>query len=49
MIGAGAYAGYRVVPATRQNGAEPMPAEDERDETLAASFPASDPPPGPAA
>ena len=50
MIGAGAYAGYRVVRETRQNGAEPMPAADaERDETLAASFPASDPPPGPAA
>src|SRR4249920_1458437 len=40
MIGAGAYAGYRVVRETRQNGAEPMPAADaERDETLAASFP----------
>ena len=25
MIGAGAYAGYRVVRETRQNGAEPMP------------------------
>ena len=50
MIGAGTYAGYRVVRETRQNGAEPMPAaDDERDETLAASFPASDPPPGPAA
>ena len=50
MVGAGAYAGYRVVRETRQNGAEPMPAADaERDETLAASFPASDPPPGPAA
>jgi hypothetical protein len=49
MVGAGAYAGYRVVRETRQNGAEPMPAADaERDETLAASFPASDPPPGPA-
>lgn len=52
MIGAGAYAGYRVV-RERQNGSEPVAGSDdherERDETLAASFPASDPPPGPAA
>jgi hypothetical protein len=49
MIGAGAYAGYRVV-RERQNGSEPVAtADDKRDETLAASFPASDPPPGPAA
>jgi hypothetical protein len=51
MIGAGAYAGYRVV-RERQNGPRPVDAGDydrERDETLAASFPASDPPPGPAA
>ena len=50
MIGAGAYAGYRVV-RERQNGAAPAATDDDhkRDETLAASFPASDPPPGPAA
>jgi hypothetical protein len=49
MIGAGAYAGYRVV-RERQNGSEPVVTADDhkRDETLAASFPASDPPPGPA-
>lgn len=51
MIGAGAYAGYRVVSASQRDGAEPVPAEDDRDETLAASAsaPASDSPPGPAA
>lgn len=49
MIGAGAYAGYRVVSATQRNGSEPVAPEHDRDETLAASFPASDPPPGPAA
>jgi hypothetical protein len=49
MIGAGAYAGYRVVRETRNEGSEHAPAADYRDETLAASFPASDPPPGPAA
>lgn len=49
MIGAGAYAGYRVVSASQRNGAEPVPVEDDRDETLAASAPASDAPPGPAA
>jgi hypothetical protein len=52
MIGAGAYAGYRVV-RERQNGSAPVSTsndyDQERDETLAASFPASDPPPGPAA
>ena len=50
MIGAGAYAGYRVV-RERQNGSEPAATDDDhkRDDTLAASFPASDPPPGPAA
>ena len=50
MIGAGAYAGYRVV-RERQNGAESVATDDDhkRDETLAASFPASDPPPGPTA
>src|SRR4249920_2786189 len=50
MIGAGAYAGYRVV-RERQNGSEPVATADDpkRDETLAASFPTSDPPPGPAA
>ena len=52
MIGAGAYAGYRVV-RERQNGSSPVASGDgyggdrDRDETLAASFPASDPPPGP--
>ena len=49
MIGAGTYAGYRVVRETRRNGSAAMPAADDRDETLAASFPASDPPPGPSA
>ena len=51
IIGAGAYAGYRVV-RERQNGSSPATVDDydrNRDETLAASFPASDPPPGPAA
>jgi hypothetical protein len=52
MIGAGAYAGYRVV-CEQRNGSAPVSASDDndrgRDETLAASFPASDPPPGPAA
>jgi hypothetical protein len=34
----------------REDGSVPFtPATDDRDETLAASFPASDPPPGPAA
>jgi len=47
MIGAGAYAGYRVV-RDRDIGISAMRSdEDDRDETLAASFPASDPPPGP--
>ena len=50
MIGAGAYAGYRVV---RERGRTALsqcrPETTERDDTLAASFPASDPPPGPAA
>jgi hypothetical protein len=52
MIGAGAYAGYRVV-RERQNGSAPVSTandyDQERDDTLAASFPASDPPPGPTA
>jgi hypothetical protein len=51
MIGAGAYAGYRVV-REQQNGSSPTAMDDydrNRDETLAASFPASDPPPGPTA
>ena len=49
MIGAGAYAGYRVV-RERQNGAAPVATDDDhkRDDTLAASFPAP-PPPGPTA
>jgi hypothetical protein len=52
MIGAGAYAGYRVI-RERQDGTAPLSTRNdydrERDDTLAASFPASDPPPGPAA
>jgi hypothetical protein len=50
LVGAGAYAGYRAVCQMREDGSVPFtPATDDRDETLAASFPASDPPPGPAA
>jgi hypothetical protein len=50
LVGAGAYAGYRAVCQMRENGSMPFTATaDDRDETLAASFPASDPPPGPAA
>jgi hypothetical protein len=49
MVGAGAYAGYRVVSEMQKNGSQPFSATDDRDETLAASFPASDPPPGPGA
>jgi hypothetical protein len=45
MIGAGAYAGYRVVSSSQRDGAEPEPAGDGRDETVAASVPASDQPP----
>lgn len=50
IIGAGAYAGYRAVCQMQKDDATPVttPADD-RDETLAASFPASDPPPGPVA
>ena len=52
MIGAGAYAGYRVI-RERQDRTAPLSTRNdydrERDDTLAASFPASDPPPGPAA
>jgi hypothetical protein len=52
MIGAGAYAGYRVI-RERQDGSAPLSTPNdydrEHDDTLAASFPASDPPPGPAA
>ena len=51
IIGAGAYAGYRVV-RERQDGSSQATVDDydrNRDETLAASFPASDPPPGPTA
>jgi hypothetical protein len=51
IVGAGAYAGYRAV-CQMQNGtvhaARPS-SERAHDETVAASFPASDPPPGPAA
>ncbi len=48
IIGAGAYAGYRAVCQMRENGSVPFTAPaDDRDETLAASFPASDPPPMP--
>jgi hypothetical protein len=48
IVGAGAYAGYRAVCEMRQNGASSFTTSaDDRDETLAASFPASDPPPGP--
>jgi hypothetical protein len=48
IVGAGAYAGYRAACQMRENGSVPFttPADD-RDETLAASFPASDPPPMP--
>ena len=50
LVGAGAYAGYRAVCQMREDGSVPFtPTADDRDETLAASFPASDPPPGPAA
>jgi hypothetical protein len=48
LVGAGAYAGYRAVCEMRKNGSMPVTtAADDRDETLAASFPASDPPPMP--
>jgi hypothetical protein len=48
LVGAGAYAGYRAVCEMQKNGASPVSTTaDNRDETLAASFPASDPPPGP--
>jgi hypothetical protein len=50
LVGAGAYAGYRAVCQMEKNGAAHYSAPaDDRDETLAASFPASDPPPGPGA
>ncbi len=52
LVGAGTYAGYRAVCQMQKNGAAPFsPAagDRDRDETLAASFPASDPPPGPGA
>jgi hypothetical protein len=50
IVGAGAYAGYRAVRQTRESEATTFTAPvDDRDETLAASFPASDPPAGPAA
>jgi hypothetical protein len=51
LVGAGAYAGYRAV-CQMQNGTvhAATPYSDRaHDETVAASFPASDPPPGPAA
>jgi hypothetical protein len=49
LVGAGAYAGYRAVCEMQQNGTSPVSTRttDGRDETVAASFPASDPPPGP--
>ena len=47
IIGAGAYAGYRAVCQMRENGSVFTTPADDRDETLAASFPASDPPPMP--
>lgn len=52
LVGAGAYAGYRAVCQMQGDGAAPVatPASDRHhDETLAGSFPASDPPPGPTA
>lgn len=46
LVGAGTYAGYRAVCEMQKNGASPVSrTADDRDETLAASFPASDPPP----
>jgi len=48
LVGAGTYAGYRAVCQMQKNGASPISTSaDDRAETLAASFPASDPPPGP--
>jgi hypothetical protein len=48
LVGAGTYAGYRAVCEMQKNGASPVSTTaEDRDETLAASFPASDPPPGP--
>jgi hypothetical protein len=50
LVGAGTYAGYRAVCEMQKNGVSPVSKmADDRDETVAASFPASDPPPGPAA
>ena len=46
-VGAGGYATARAIRG-RNGAAGPAPL-DEHDETLAGSFPASDPPPGPAA
>lgn len=49
LVGAGTYAGYRAVCEMQKNGVSPVArtTTDDRDETVAASFPASDPPPGP--
>ena len=44
IIGAGAYAGYRAVCQMREDGSVFTTPADDRDETIAASFPASDPP-----
>jgi len=50
LVGAGTYAGYRAVCEMQKNGVSPVSRmADDRDETVAASFPASDPPPGPGA
>ena len=50
IVGAGAYAGYRAFRQMSESEAATFTAPvDDRDETLAASFPASDPPAGPAA
>lgn len=44
LIGAGAYAGYRV---TRGGEPEPAPVADAYDQAVEASFPSSDPPAAP--